>query len=65
MMICLRCFYSIRLFLFSYFLAGACNPGCQNGGVCSQTPANTTACVCPPEYTGSLCETSVLGKFYL
>jgi hypothetical protein len=49
---------------FNIFLESGCTLGCQNGGQCQQTAANTYICVCPPEYTGTQCETSVLGKSF-
>jgi len=55
----------ISLTFDKFFSASGCNPACQNGGQCQQTITNTYACVCPPEYTGNQCETSVLGKNFL
>ncbi|XP_033740853.1 neurogenic locus notch homolog protein 2-like isoform X2 [Pecten maximus] len=37
-----------------------CNPGCRNGGVCSQPP--DSKCYCPDHVTGSTCETPICGK---
>ncbi len=47
------------------FLASGCNPACLNGGTCTQNAANDSICVCPADYNGSQCETSILGKKFL
>jgi Notch-like protein len=53
----------IRLDLFLIiFLATGCTPPCLNGGQCQQSGANISLCVCPSDYTGDQCQTSVLGK---
>jgi len=59
-----RCIIGLVNLSFNIFLASGCTLGCQNGGQCQQTAPNTYACVCPPEYTGTQCETSVLGKAF-
>ncbi len=59
-----RCIIGLVTLSFNIFLASGCNLGCQNGGRCELVAANTYICVCPPEYTGNQCETSVLGKAF-
>ncbi|CAF3411896.1 unnamed protein product [Rotaria sp. Silwood1] len=51
--------YTGRLCDEAVVIPSSCNPGCQNGGQCIQTVANTFACKCPTGYTGTQCETSV------
>lgn len=47
---------------FDIFLASGCNPPCQNGGQCQIAAGKPSVCVCPQDYSGSQCETSVLGN---
>jgi hypothetical protein len=35
---------------------------CQNGGTCQLLATSIYGCVCPPEFTGTQCETSILGR---
>lgn len=39
-----------------------CASHCENGGKCELITGNTYGCVCREEYTGTRCETSILGK---
>ncbi len=37
-----------------------CDPNpCQNGGMCTSM-GNTFTCVCPPEFTGTICDNGEL-----
>ncbi len=29
---------------------------CQNGAICVDTQLNTLVCICPPQWTGDLCD---------
>jgi hypothetical protein len=35
---------------------------CENGGKCELLIGNNYGCVCPNEYTGTRCETYILGR---
>lgn len=53
--------YTMKIFLSENLVPCASTP-CQNGGQCGLLSPNVFGCVCPPEFTGTQCETSILGE---
>ncbi len=44
-----------------YYIVPCASAPCENGGTCQLLATNTYGCVCPAEFTGARCETSILG----
>jgi len=51
--------------LICFFVEANCGATCQNGGRCEQKGPSAYACVCPNDFIGLYCETSVFCKWSL